>query len=845
MNDELLDVLGRFMQQSQYSAGQLAALSGLPRRTILNWLSGRVSKPHQWQSLVRVAAALRLNEVEANQLLASAGHETISLLRQKAAAKADQALLFTWPDTTAAPFQAIADLPYFVGREAAIRELRGLLQNGRYITICSLKGMGGVGKTSLAAHLAYQLRPLFPDGVLWARLDTSDTMTILGNFAHIFGEDVSHFPDVDSRAGAVRNILADKQALIVLDNAERSEQVRPLLPPTTGKTAVIVTTRQDLAISDDMHRFVIEPFKAESGESLAVFTHFLGQAAATHWHDELQTIADLLAHLPLAIAIAAGRLASQISIPDYLSQLQTAAQRLNALIREDRSIRLSFDVSYQALSAEQQQFFAALGSFGGDDFDLSAVMQVTETTEQKAISRLQHLIQLSLVQRTHSERFRLHNLLRDYAQEQQESDRASQQMVSYFAGYAQQHRQDIAAMRLDISNILAALREAKRVKLPDQFVRGVVHTFPYWYTQGESVTAVPYLEQAVETAVMIGDKYSQCQALSSLGSFLWNLGDAGAAEAKAEESFLIAQQIEDSSLICRNALNLSTYASVNHGNYELAEEYLLKAQSHLQPGENPYLQASLLVNLGNISFEQWDWDKAENYFLSGFALINQLEGLEKHVGIRFPQNLGVLYQDRGQFEEALKFLEQALTLAHELNMTESISLILCDIARAEYLKGNYSESEQRLAEAAKLAQKIQNAEAMIRTNHHLGVVAMYQNKTDEAMDYLTTALTLAQEAQIPWNEIDALLQIGELHLQQKQWQQAKWHFGQALQQAQPLNLQGQEAEAKFGLARTLFALGQVDEAVQLAPAGLTFFESLNHYYAHNIQQWLKQISVPA
>lgn len=51
--------------------------------------------------------------------------------------------------------------------------------------------MAGAGKTTLAAHLAYQLRPHFPDGILWARVDISDPMSILSTFANAYGVDAS------------------------------------------------------------------------------------------------------------------------------------------------------------------------------------------------------------------------------------------------------------------------------------------------------------------------------------------------------------------------------------------------------------------------------------------------------------------------------------------------------------------------------------------------------------------------------------------------------------------------------------------------------------------------------
>ncbi|MEZ4641667.1 MAG: hypothetical protein R3E31_02820 [Chloroflexota bacterium] len=69
--------------------------------------------------------------------------------------------------------------------------------------------------------------------------------------------------------------------MIVLDNAESSEQVRPLLPPTTGQTAVLLTTRHDLAVMDDMERYSLQSFDPAQDEIWAAFHPFLGQSYKT------------------------------------------------------------------------------------------------------------------------------------------------------------------------------------------------------------------------------------------------------------------------------------------------------------------------------------------------------------------------------------------------------------------------------------------------------------------------------------------------------------------------------------------------------------------------------------
>ncbi|MEW6406793.1 MAG: NB-ARC domain-containing protein, partial [Chloroflexota bacterium] len=311
----LADLLGQYLQSAHTSVNRLAKLSGIPQRTIANWLNGSIKKPHQWQSLVKVALALHLHAAETDELLHAAGHPSISEVHGKIHSKSDKELLsnFHTSPSLSPPFQAIADLPTFVGRISELKNLKHALLDGGRAAICSLRGMGGVGKTSLAAHLAYQLRDQFPDGVLWARLDTSDPLSILGAFAYAYGKDVSQYKDIESRASIVRGLLAEKRVLIVLDNAEASAQVRPLLPPSTGYCAVLITTRHDLSALDGWVRMTLEPFSTESEEALQLFENYLGLGFVHRHRIALLEIAGLVGNLPLALSIIAGHLTDDLS----------------------------------------------------------------------------------------------------------------------------------------------------------------------------------------------------------------------------------------------------------------------------------------------------------------------------------------------------------------------------------------------------------------------------------------------------------------------------------------------------------------------------------------------------
>ena len=88
------DVLARHL--GEYKPGQLARLCGIPKGTIVNWISGRVAKPRSWRDLVKLAAVLGLSEPEATILLQSAGHPPISELLASASDEQDRDLLSPW-----------------------------------------------------------------------------------------------------------------------------------------------------------------------------------------------------------------------------------------------------------------------------------------------------------------------------------------------------------------------------------------------------------------------------------------------------------------------------------------------------------------------------------------------------------------------------------------------------------------------------------------------------------------------------------------------------------------------------------------------------------------------------
>ena len=183
------DVLQLYVKRSAYSAGQLSRLSGIPKTTIASWLNGQVQKPQTAVGLIQLSRILHLNEGETETLLRAAGH--LAHLSGNIA------------PGNSVPFQAVPKLPYFSGRAQLIAQIEASILSAAKGNLVCLVGMGGVGKTALAAQLAYRLRPFFPDGVLWLEMNRTHPLTALATMAHGYDLDVSSIQDISSRARAV------------------------------------------------------------------------------------------------------------------------------------------------------------------------------------------------------------------------------------------------------------------------------------------------------------------------------------------------------------------------------------------------------------------------------------------------------------------------------------------------------------------------------------------------------------------------------------------------------------------------------------------------------------------
>ncbi|MFD5328101.1 BTAD domain-containing putative transcriptional regulator [Streptomyces sp. NPDC127092] len=338
-----------------------------------------------------------------------------------------------WPR----PAQLPADLPDFTGRGAAVDALADRLAGagGRAVVVSALDGMGGVGKTTLAVHAARRAVGRFPDGQLFADLRGADRAprepsAVLAEFLRALGVAAEEVPaGTAERSACYRSALAGRRVLVVLDNAAAPEQVEPLLPGSAD-CAVLVTSRTRLPGLAGAHHLRVDPLPAD--EAAELFTRIAGPARVAAEPGRVEEIVAACGRLPLAVRIAASRLAADPGLTlAALAEGLRDERRLAALDDGERAVEASFALSYHRLTPEAARAFRLLSLPDAPDIGLSCAAALLDRAEPEADEILEGLVDLNLLHSPGFGRYGFHDLVRAYARDRlSEEESAAERSAS-------------------------------------------------------------------------------------------------------------------------------------------------------------------------------------------------------------------------------------------------------------------------------------------------------------------------------------------------------------------------------------------------------------------------------
>ncbi|WP_437714301.1 NB-ARC domain-containing protein [Sorangium sp. So ce448] len=341
--------------------------------------------------------------------------------RVDADTRAEHALPVTRPPSTAQPIPT-----RFVPRPGEFDALRRVVLSEdtmRRVRLISIHGMGGIGKTTLAAALCADesVQSAFPDGIAWATIGREpngliEPMKAIGT---ALGDSPASYPSELLAVGRLRTLLAQRTALVVLDDVWDARHVEPFLV-NAPRVKVLFTTR-DAGIALGLGATELRLGTMLPDESVALLREGAGRE-----DDSFGTLARRLGHLPLALKIAGACMRDGMSGSAWLSMFKSTKQiKLERRSRRpEENVRISLELSLEQLPPEDRPLYYALGIFPEDVWiPESVVIQVWQAlVPSLGVHECRELVialrRLALLERNPNDStVRLHDLLRDLARE--------------------------------------------------------------------------------------------------------------------------------------------------------------------------------------------------------------------------------------------------------------------------------------------------------------------------------------------------------------------------------------------------------------------------------------------
>ncbi|MBP2052682.1 tetratricopeptide (TPR) repeat protein [Streptomyces griseochromogenes] len=700
------------------------------------------------------------------------------------------------------PAQLPASVPDFTGRSAFVSELSEVLASaseasaqGRVMAVSALAGIGGVGKTTLAVHVAHRARPSFPDGQLYVDLQgagprPAEPETVLGSFLRALGTADSAIPDsLEERAALYRSVLDGRRVLVLLDNAKDAAQVRPLLPGTEG-CAALVTSRVRMVDLAGAHLVDLDVMSPD--EALALFTKIVGEERVAAEREAALDVVAACGFLPLAIRIAASRLAARRTwtVSVLAAKLADERRRLDELQAGDLAVKATFELGYGQLEPPQARAFRLLGLADGPDMSLAAAAAVLDLPPEETEDLLEALVDTSLLESAAPGRYRFHDLVRLYARacaerdEQRPSEReaAMSRLLDFYLATA--------------AGVYAIERPGDRLvdHLEKTGVSGLVFADRHAARDWLYAEAVPLLA---------------CVRQSSSGTSLWRAVDLLWAAVDLAES------------------------GANFKEYEAAGTALREA-SHAASDVRAEGRALLvLANARNWSGQ----------FVQAYEEARQALALSEAAADPLPRCwaaniLGVFAYYQGRYAEGEEFLERAIADFRACGDLPGAAAALCNLSRLHLQTGRADSAVHLARQGTEMYEELGHSLKAANGHYALGLALGKSGQLADASSHLGQALLVFRASRQRLWEGMTLFRLAEADLLAQRPAQAAANAEMALTPLKEIGGEWRRGNVLTVLGKALNGIGHTGRAQVCWREALEIYQRLNSPEAAEVQALL-------
>ncbi|MDT7727434.1 MAG: hypothetical protein QOI21_4010 [Actinomycetota bacterium] len=779
----------------------------------------------------------------------------------------------------AAPAQAArgairpAELPRDVRGFAGRAEKLALLDAQLAVTLGSgspmsdiwvLNGIAGVGKTALALHWAHGVREHFPDGQLYVNLrgfdadrEPMEPAVALAQLLRALGADPQGIPtEVDEQAGLYRSALADKRVLLVLDNARDASQVLPLLPPTG---TVLVTSRNrlgDLVAETGARSLPLPVLPLE--DSRALLTGVLGATRVDAEAEAADELARLCGHLPLALRIAAANISTSLEprIADMAAELAKGGPLAMLTVdgADESAVTRAFAVSYETLAPELKRLFRLLGLMVGPDFTPASAAALAGDPLADVTRRLQRLAAAHLVEQPVAGRFRLHDLVRDYALRCVGTDESPDARAQAWMRLVESHlsaadsadeifgrrhnpqiprdRAFVAGRPVTFSDSAeaAAWVDAEHENMIAVVRQAVVHG-PYpqaWYLadavrgpfyhRGRRVEWVDLASTVLGAARRHDEPLVEAVVLQSVGLAFIHLERHEQAVEWLTEALRVFKRVNwpEGEAAALNTFGIALRVA---GRFEDAGEQLMRSLELQRTLGSRIGEMKVLNNLGSVYRQLCKLDDA-------LACLSRAYDISVEEGFRLGEavalvGLGLIQRLTGEMDAARDSFSRALVLHHELSYLYGEASALSGLSLLDVDTGDFSRGREHATLALELARREQNRETEVGALNALARAEAALGLVEPATEHQLEAVEVARNWGSPWHVAESLCGMAGIHAMRREHHEALRTGNESLSLARKGGLRTIEARCLLVLAGAHAGLGQLGEAADLCHQAAT------------------------
>jgi tetratricopeptide (TPR) repeat protein len=579
--------------------------------------------------------------------------------------------------------------PFFTGREEVLEQVWVTLDRGGR---AAARGLAGVGKTQMAIEYAYRYRNDYSH-IFWVRAEQlEELITDYGDMAQALQLQGWDQPDRQAVAQLAKRWLETNDCwLLILDNADDLQRVRPFLPVANGH--ILLTTRAQ-ALGDVAQPISVDKMPPYESRRLLFSRARIDQSTASS--EEMAAAVALVAELdglPLALDQAGAYVEEQcLTLEEYHALFESEKAALlrerGQLASDHPSVTVTFTLAFEKVA--QQNAAAAdllrVCAFLAPDAipeEIFTTGQLGDALSEVAKSPLQlrqtiaDATRLSLISRdAQNKTLTLHRLvqvvLREMMAELQRQQWVEQAVAAVNVVFPDpEEYENWPQCRRLATHAHALVPWLKRYLLVSEAAVRLLNQTGYYYNaQGRYGEVEPmYTEALAMQKQLLGEVHPDVALiLNNLAVLYDDQGRAGEAETLYIEALVMRKQLlgEVHPDVAISLNNLAVLYD-NQGRVEEAETLYIEAlamQRQLFGEVHPDVALSL-NNLAYLYYSQGRYGEAEPFYIEALAMRKQLLG-EVHPNVATSlNNLAKLYDNQGRYGESEPLYRQAVALLEQ------------------------------------------------------------------------------------------------------------------------------------------------------------------------------------